>query len=111
MGGFPLNEFHYTDWPLVHNGGRILRALVDFLAVTRQFEPLRAALLLQRSLQASVGWHDDPAAGVRQLNGVGMALMERLKEGLCQGGKVILQSLAELTPSRLELLSGKAHPW
>ena len=110
-GGFPLNEFHYTDWPLAQNSGRILRALVDFLEVSRQFEPLCGALLLQRSLLASVGWHDDPAAGVRQLSGVGVALMEKLKEGFGQGGKVSLQSLAELTPSRLELVSGKAHPW
>ncbi|KAL1528295.1 hypothetical protein AB1Y20_009651 [Prymnesium parvum] len=108
-GGLPMQEFHYADWILSQNGKRILRALVDHLENVQMFNPLHKALLLQRSLSASVGWHDDPASGVRQLSGIGIVLLEKLREGL--GGDVSLHTLSALHPARLEHICSKSHPW
>lgn len=65
---------------------------------------------MQRALNASVGWHDDPSASVRQINGVGPTLIEKLKEGLGVES-VGLTALTGLSSSRFEALAGKSHPW
>ena len=68
---------------------------------------LHAAFVLRRSLQRSIGWHDDPLAAVRQLEGIGPALAQKLHSASAGS----LEALATQAPSRIELVCGKASPF
>lgn len=107
--GHSLGELHHAEFTLLQGSSRVLRALVEYLEAEHRFAPLHASLLLQRSLLTGAGWHDDAAAGVRQLEGVGPQTLEKLREGVPNG--VSLQTISELPPSRLEAICGKGAPW
>ena len=69
-GGHALGEFHSAEYVLTQCGGRVLNALVEFLTMKEgHAAALLAALQLRRSLVGSLGWHDNPIAAVRQLDG------------------------------------------
>ena len=67
----------------------------------------RASLLLRRSLLSGLGWHDDPLAGVRQIDGIGPAYAAKLSDAGCGSLELLVQQMS----SRLDLLCGKASPF
>ena len=103
-GGHPPNEFHSADFTLTTSGGRILNALVEYLTKQEQHcTALHAALVLRRSLVSGFGWHDDPLAGLRQIDGIGAAYAAKLAEARLGS----LEALASQQPYRVEMICGK----
>jgi len=107
-GGHSLGDFHSAEYTLDQSGSRILNALTEYLMQElARADVLHAAFVLRRSLQRSIGWHDDPLAGVRQLEGIGPALAQKLHSASAGS----LEALATQVPSRIELVCGKASPF
>ncbi|KOO33035.1 putative ATP-dependent DNA helicase hfm1-like protein [Chrysochromulina tobinii] len=110
VGGHPLpSEFHSAEFTLEQSGARITNALVEYLVQQeRAASALHAALVLRRSLQQkSIGWYDDPQAGLRQLDGVGPVMVQKLKDA----GAGSLEALAAMAPSLIERACNKAMPF
>tara|TARA_B110001452_G_scaffold247393_1_gene233407 strand:+ start:451 stop:1389 length:939 start_codon:yes stop_codon:yes gene_type:complete len=62
--GSGLGEFSSCEMPLVLGARRVLRALLEHLTSLGLAKPLRASLLLLRSVECGVGWHDEREAEV-----------------------------------------------
>eukprot|EP00900_Chrysochromulina_parva_P024602 jgi/Chrpa1/6776/Chrysochromulina_OHIO_Genome00019675-RA len=110
VGGHPLpSEFHSAEFTLEQSGARITNALVEYLVQQeRAASALHAALVLRRSLQQkSIGWYDDPQSGLRQLDGVGPVMVQKLKDA----GAGSLEALAAMAPSLIERACNKAMPF
>lgn len=57
--GSGLGEFGACEMPLVLGARRVLRALLEHLTSLGLARPLRASMLLLRSVERGVGWHDE----------------------------------------------------